>query len=150
MLAREHRLRQPELFRAATRKGARAGNLELVVHVWTGEATTPGRLVGFVVPKRVFRRATDRNRAKRRLRHLMRDKVAQLPANAVVVVRVLPGLSDPSSPKLAPALDDALARALAKEAARETSRAANGAANGAANRAPQGSCASSARTEGDQ
>ncbi|MDO5721688.1 MAG: ribonuclease P protein component [Actinomycetaceae bacterium] len=114
MLGREHRLRQPELFRAAIRKGKRAGNLELVVHVWTGEATTQGRLVGFVVPKKVFRRATDRNRAKRRLRHFMRERLQILPDNSITVVRVLPGLTDPSSPTLETSLDDALRRALRK------------------------------------
>lgn len=130
MLAREHRLRQPELFRIATRKGARAGNLELVVHVWTGEATTPGRLVGFVVPKRVFRRATDRNRTKRRLRHLMRARLTQLPANAVVVVRVVPGLTNPSSLQLEHSLDDALGRALAKTKRRVKSPATGNAQAG--------------------
>lgn len=113
MLAREHRLRDSKLFRQAVRRGSRAGNSQLVVHVWTGEATPPGCLVGFVVPKKVYRRAVDRNQLKRQLREIFRGRLAQLPAG-VIVVRALPGIRALPYAELERSVNEALARAIRK------------------------------------
>jgi ribonuclease P protein component len=52
-----------------------------------------------------------RNQVKRRLRHLLRERVVLLPAGSVLVVRALPASAQASSTTLAADLDRALARA---------------------------------------
>jgi ribonuclease P protein component len=56
--------------------------------------------------------AVVRNKVKRRLRHLMRDRVALLPPGSLVVVRALPGSGDADHEQLAQDLDAALQRLL--------------------------------------
>jgi ribonuclease P protein component len=56
--------------------------------------------------------AVVRNKVKRRLRHLMRDRVALLPPGSLVVVRALPGAGDADHVQLARDLDAALERLL--------------------------------------
>ena len=56
--------------------------------------------------------AVVRNRVKRRLRHLMRDRVAQFPPGSLVVVRALPGAGDADHVQLAQDLDAAIGRLL--------------------------------------
>ena len=51
-----------------------------------------------------------RNRVKRRLRHLVADRLDRLPDGAVLVVRALPPASGASGADLARDLDAALAR----------------------------------------
>ena len=53
-----------------------------------------------------------RNKVKRRLRHLMRDRVALLPPGSLVVVRALPGAGDADHVQLAQDLDAAIGRLL--------------------------------------
>lgn len=96
------------------RRGVHAGNHALVAHVVTGEDFPKESLVGFVVPKKVFLRANQRNQAKRRLRHLMRARVEKLPAHSVLVIRVLPGCKDADFTQITDFLDSALERALEK------------------------------------
>src|SRR5690606_6761123 len=72
------RMRRSEDFAAAIRRGRRAGRPSLVVHLnirtnADGDGQAPP-LVGFVVSKAVGSAVT-RNRVKRRLRHLMRDRL---------------------------------------------------------------------------
>ncbi|MER5947462.1 ribonuclease P protein component [Streptomyces sp. cg28] len=118
MLPTEHRLRRREEFATAVRRGRRAGRPLLVVHLRSGstdphvpgESVPPSR-AGFVVSKAVGG-AVVRNTVKRRLRHLMRDRVAQLPPGSLVVVRALPGAGDASHAQLARDLDAALQRLL--------------------------------------
>ena len=81
-------MRTGEDFRHTIRRGAKGVQPTLVTHVsvpGTGGPTS----VGFVVSKAVGS-AVDRNRVKRQLRHLMRERVALLPAGREVVVRALP------------------------------------------------------------
>jgi len=66
---------------------------------------------GFVVSKAVGG-AVVRNKVKRRLRHLMRDRIAQLPPGSLVVVRALPGAGGADQAQLARDLDAALQRLL--------------------------------------
>ena len=84
MLAAAQRLRRRGEFAAAVRAGRRAARGVLVVHVMSPETenqTEPARhevRAGFVVSKAVGG-AVVRNRVKRRLRHLVRERLAQLP-----------------------------------------------------------------------
>ncbi|MFM9368940.1 ribonuclease P protein component [Streptomyces sp. Da 82-17] len=118
MLPTENRLRRREDFATAVRRGRRAGRPLLVVHLRSGttDPHAPGESVpptraGFVVSKAVGV-AVVRNKVKRRLRHLMRERLAQLPPGSLVVVRALPGAGDADQAQLARDLDVALQRLL--------------------------------------
>jgi ribonuclease P protein component len=65
---------------------------------------------GFVVPRTVGK-AVDRNKVRRRLRHLIKDRLPGLPPGTSVVVRALPGAAARGYPELADDLDAALAAA---------------------------------------
>ncbi|MER6438107.1 ribonuclease P protein component [Streptomyces sp. NPDC001185] len=118
MLPSEHRLRRREDFATAVRRGRRAGRPLLVVHLRSGatdphapgESAPPAR-AGFVVSKAVGG-AVIRNVVKRRLRHLMRDRIGLLAPGSLVVVRALPGAGDADHEQLAQDLDAALQRLL--------------------------------------
>jgi ribonuclease P protein component len=69
--------------------------------------------VGFVV-SRAIGGAVGRNAVRRRLRHLMRDRLDTLPVGSTVVIRALPAAATASSAELAADLDAALARARAE------------------------------------
>ncbi|MFE9553781.1 ribonuclease P protein component [Streptomyces sp. NPDC006703] len=118
MLPTENRLRRREDFATAVRRGRRAGRPLLVVHLRSGSTdphapgeSTPPTRAGFVVSKAVGV-AVVRNLVKRRLRHLMRDRLRRLPAGSLVVVRALPGAGDADHAQLARDLDAALSRLL--------------------------------------
>ncbi|KPI07791.1 Ribonuclease P protein component [Actinobacteria bacterium OK074] len=118
MLPTEKRLRRREDFAIAVRRGRRAGRPLLVVHFRSGDLdphapgeSAPPTRAGFVVSKAVGK-AVVRNTVKRRLRHLMRDRVDLLPAGSLVVVRALPGAGDADHAQLARDLDAALERLL--------------------------------------
>jgi ribonuclease P protein component len=74
-----------------------------------GDSRASSPRVGFVVPRAVGT-AVARNRVRRRLRHLLRDRLDRLPAGTRLVVRVLPTAASASSAQLARAVDRALAR----------------------------------------
>jgi ribonuclease P protein component len=65
--------------------------------------------VGFVVSKAVGP-AVIRNRVKRRLRHLARESVTDLPGSAVLVVRALPAAATAEYAELAADLERCLER----------------------------------------
>ena len=118
MLPTENRLRRREDFAAAVRRGKRAGRPLLVVHLRShtdpheaGGAVAPPARAGFVVSKAIGN-AVVRNLVKRRLRHLMRDRLALLPAGSLVVVRALPGAGEANHDELTRDLDTALQRLL--------------------------------------
>ncbi len=73
---------------------------------------------GIVVPKREIPLAVDRNAVKRKLRHLLAGRLADVPTGTRVVVRGLRSSSKMTSQELAGYLDRALSSALKKEAAR--------------------------------
>lgn len=79
-------MRSSDDFRRTVRSGARAARPTLVVHVRPADGVTR---VGFVVSKAVGN-AVERNRVKRRLRHLVKDLLVRTPAGFDVVVRALP------------------------------------------------------------
>ena len=115
MLPAGARLRRSADFTATLRasRAARADGM-LVLHAALPAdgslADAPAR-VGFVVPRAVGPAVT-RNLVRRRLRHLLRDRLDRLPAGSRCVVRVLPPAAAASYPALAAALDRALDRAL--------------------------------------
>lgn len=120
MLEHRHRLTTSAGFTAATRRGRRAGTRTLVAHLTAGRptasttteppATGPGGpRVGFVVSKAVGN-AVVRNRVKRRLRHLVRERLSSLPNSTVLVVRALPAAATASYDGLGRDLDTALRR----------------------------------------
>jgi ribonuclease P protein component len=106
-------MRSGEDFRRTIRRGAKGAQPTLVTHVLL-RSSVPGTgghtSVGFVVSKAVGS-AVDRNRVKRQLRHLMRDRVSALPPGSRVVVRALPAAHGAGASTLAEHLDASLARA---------------------------------------
>ena len=104
------------------RHGVRAGRRTVVVHALRldaeaaeGEVNRVGggdRQIGFVVSKTVGS-AVRRNRVRRRLRHLARTRLPELPVRTLVVVRALPPAAT-AGPELgtdlAAAWDTALSR----------------------------------------
>ena len=107
-------MRSGEDFRATVRRGARAARPTLVTHVIRPTGADAGATsVGFVVSRSVGS-AVDRNRVKRRLRHLMRTRLADMPAGSRIVIRALPPARDASSALLGDDLDRALGRSGAR------------------------------------
>ncbi|MFC7591315.1 ribonuclease P protein component [Nonomuraea antimicrobica] len=102
-------MRRGEQFEAAVRRGRRAGRPTLVVHFTISGEEPP--LVGFVVSKAVGGAVT-RNKVKRRLRHLMRDRLDRLPRGSLLVVRANPPAASVRFEQLAAELDLALDRLL--------------------------------------
>ncbi|MEO3770848.1 ribonuclease P protein component [Micromonospora sp. B9E7] len=127
MLAAAQRLRRSTDFAAAVRGGRRAGRGAVVVHLTvpaitdpstptspepvrdnsTEQLSVPSR-AGFVVSKAVGNAVT-RNRVRRRLRALVRERLVDLPSGSTLVVRALPAAAQASYPRLATDLDAALA-----------------------------------------
>lgn len=134
MLPPAHRLRTGEDFRRTVRGGRKAGTRTLVAHLAApaapeaalaeGSGDTPDGGVGGDVPRvgfavsRAVGNAVARNRVKRRLRHLVRDRLGTLPAGGTLVVRALPPAAEADSARLARDLERALERILERPLAR--------------------------------
>lgn len=114
MLSAQHRMVSGDEFAVTIRNGVRKGNRAVVVHVLLGSQGEGERTkhVGFVVGKRQIPKAVNRNKVKRRLRHLMRERITQIPENASVVVRALAPTVSLSFSDLSAQLDRALQSAL--------------------------------------
>lgn len=134
MLPARSRVRRAADFTAIVRRGRRVGTRTLVVHVLPAASGAPdgptpdaltsgdrsmGVRVGFAVGRSVGP-AVARNRVKRRLRHLVRERLARLPEDRWIVVRALPAAASRSYRELGDDLDRALERALGR-APRESS-----------------------------
>lgn len=87
MLQASSRLRRPDEFRDTMRQGVRSGRDCLVMHA-RRRTEAPSR-AGFIVSKAVGK-AVQRNRVKRRLRHLAAAAFGSAPFPVDVVVRALP------------------------------------------------------------
>jgi ribonuclease P protein component len=111
VLAAAQRLRRSTDFAAAIRGGRRVGRGTVVVHLLIEEpARATMARAGFVVSKAVGN-APVRNKVRRRLRHLVRPLLAELPAGSLLVVRALPASAGASSATLGSDLESALAAA---------------------------------------
>lgn len=110
MLPVAARLRAAADFAATVRRGRRGSSPTLVVHLLRTAAPSGAR-AGFVVSKKVGN-AVIRHRITRRLRPLVRARLADLPAGADLVVRALPAAAGAASHQLARDLDRALVAAL--------------------------------------
>lgn len=106
MLDRAHRLRRRKEFSDVVRTGRRAGRATLVVHLHRSGGPAPPR-AGFVVSRAVGG-AVVRNRVRRRLRHLVRDQLCQLPPGTMLVVRALPAAAGARPARLGTDLTGAL------------------------------------------
>jgi ribonuclease P protein component len=84
----------------------------VVVHLLLTDEDAPARC-GLVVSKAVGSAAA-RNTVKRRLRHLMREKMPLLPEGSLLVVRALPAAAGADSVVLDADLDGALRRLLGR------------------------------------
>jgi ribonuclease P protein component len=111
VLAVENRLRDSDAFRRTVRSGRRAGGAALVVHLLDDPSTDAelGPRVGLVVSKAVGN-AVVRNRVKRRLRHLVRSHLTDLPPTSDLVIRALPPAATVGSTELGAELARCLER----------------------------------------
>lgn len=113
MLAVANRLSDATSFREVTRQGRRAVSRSLVLYALVPEPHGPGGEVtcGLVVSRTVGNSVV-RNRVKRRLRHLVRERLASMPSGSRIVVRALPLAAEASGAGLAADLDRCLAKVL--------------------------------------
>ncbi len=116
MLSVAHRLRSSTEFTEVVRRGRRAGRPTLTVHLLPPSATEPAApestapaRAGLVVSKAVGGSVV-RHQVARRLRHLLRDRMAGLPVGSRLVVRAAPAAGSASSQLLGADLDAALSR----------------------------------------
>lgn len=107
MLPATARLTHRDDFATVVRRGRKVGRTLVVLHALLPGAPRPERQVGFVVSKAVGGSVV-RHRVVRRLRHLMRDRLDQLPAGTQLVVRARPGSATANSAQLGAEVDSAL------------------------------------------
>lgn len=120
MLPARHRLRRHRDFQAALARSPdryRGSGRFVALSLTTGATASAGPAgsvrAGFIVSKAVGP-AVVRNRVKRRLRALVRDRLAQLPSGSDLVVRAAPPAAAASGAELAGDLDAALQRLLGR------------------------------------
>ena len=115
MLPQQSRMRRPEDFRHVLRTGRRAGGSVIAGHLLLADGSSgdPAK-VGFVVSRAVGS-AVVRNRVKRRLRELMRRRVASLPGGCLLVLRAHPAAAGVRQADLAADLDLVIGRLLRRQ-----------------------------------
>lgn len=69
----------------------------LTLSIWVRSATDAGRRAGVVVSKKNFRRAVDRNRAKRLMREAFRLNRGKIAADADLIISARRGMAGKSS-----------------------------------------------------
>jgi ribonuclease P protein component len=124
MLPVGNRMRQRTEFTETIRRGRGSGRSRVVVHFLRRADTGEAARVGFVVGRAVGG-AVIRNRVRRRLRHLVRERLTLLPHGSLLVVRANPRAATAGIDELAADLDTALERVLRRqfrEAGRQGSR----------------------------
>ena len=126
MLPQQSRMRRTEDFRRVLRTGRRAGGSMLAGHLLLagpapGSAGSAGAVrsgdpakVGLVVSRAVGS-AVVRNRVKRRLRELMRRRLASLPGGCLLVLRAYPAATSARQEDLAADLDLVIGRLLRRQ-----------------------------------
>jgi ribonuclease P protein component len=118
VLPQQSRMRRPEEFKRVTRSGRRSGGSNLSGHLLLAAAglvpEDASPKVGFVVSRAVGS-AVVRNQVKRRLRELMRRRLASLPEGCLLVVRAHPGAAGARQADLAVDLDLVLGRLMRRQ-----------------------------------
>jgi ribonuclease P protein component len=119
VLPQQSRMRSPEEFKRVLRSGRRAGGATLSGHLLLLPAAGPvpedaSPKVGLVVSRAVGS-AVVRNRVKRRLRELMRRRLASLPGGSLLVVRAHPAAAGARQADLAADLDLVLGRLMRRQ-----------------------------------
>ena len=117
MLPQQLRMRSSDDFKRTVRTGRRAGASAIAGHLLLAvgpvQSDTAPK-VGLVVSRAVGS-AVVRNRVKRRLRELMRRRVASLPGGCLLVLRAHPAAAGASQADLAADLDLVLGRLLRRQ-----------------------------------
>ena len=126
MLSPKNRMRRSAEFSTVMRSGRRSGREALaVVHLAPKShprtELDPPR-VGFIVSKAVGG-AVVRNRVQRRLRHMMRSRLADLPNGSLLVVRAKPGAAAARAEELDAQLESAIASVMRPKGASRRRRA---------------------------
>ncbi|MGB3482753.1 MAG: ribonuclease P protein component [Mycobacterium sp.] len=117
MLPAQYRMTRSTDFGATVKRGVRAVQPDLVVHVRQDAGDDQGPRIGLVVAKSVGN-AVIRHRVARRLRHVVRALIDDLDPHERIVIRVLPGSCDASSAQLEHQLRSGLKRCHAVRGAR--------------------------------
>lgn len=112
MLPAGSRLTHRDEFASVIRQGGRSGRPRLVVHLRRMPGYDTPR-AGLVVSKAVGGSVV-RHRVARRLRHLLRPRLGELPPDVGMVVRALPPAAGASSDELGEDLDAGIGGALRK------------------------------------
>lgn len=110
MLPASARMRRGAEFTDTVRRGSRGTSRAVTVHLVAQSTATSSPRVGLVVARAVGP-AVVRNRVRRQLRHLLRDRLTALPGGSTLVVRANPAAASAGSRLLAADLDQALRRA---------------------------------------
>jgi ribonuclease P protein component len=95
-------------FSRAMRQGRRQGSATVVAHYWCCEPDQPAR-VGLAVGRSVGN-SVIRHRVARRLRHIVRPHVLDLPDGSLLVLRATPAAAGATSSELAADVDRTLRR----------------------------------------
>lgn len=114
MLPAAARMRHRREFSLAMRRGRRAGRALLSGHLVIRDGQPGPARVGFVVSRAVGN-AVVRNRVRRRLRHLMRERIGSLPEGSLLVIRANPAAADARQRDLAAELDLVLGKLLRRQ-----------------------------------
>jgi len=120
VLPQQSRMRRPAEFRLALRAGRRAGGSVVAGHLLLPSGShgavrsgDPAK-VGFIVSRAVGS-AVVRNRVKRRLRELVRKRLASLPGGCLLVLRAHPAAAGARQADLAADLDLVIERLLRRQ-----------------------------------
>ena len=92
-MTRRHRLSRSRDFDAVYRQGRSVSTRYLILYWFSRESEGEGARLGLAVPKAVGT-AVVRNRIKRRLRELFRERSSELPQDHDYVLVVRPGLPE--------------------------------------------------------
>jgi ribonuclease P protein component len=125
VLPQQSRMRRPADFRRVLRTGRREGGAVLSGHLLLAGTAQPAgsaggvpsgepAKVGFVVSRAVGS-AVVRNRVKRRLRELMRRRLASLPGGCLLVLRAHPAAASACQADLTADLDLVIGRLLRRQ-----------------------------------
>lgn len=114
MLPAAARMRHKQEFSLVMRRGRRARCALVSAHLVIREDQPGPARVGFAVSRAVGN-AVIRNRVRRRLRHLMRERIGYLPEGSLLVIRANSSAADARHRDLAAGLDLVLGKLLRRQ-----------------------------------